>query len=58
MRAALGGALEKQFSFLFEALRVGGTAALVAQHVRTPAIRRAEPAAAAQAAPDDAEAGE
>ena len=58
VRAALGGALEKQFTFLFEALRVGGTAALVAQHVRTPAIRRAEPAAAAQAAPDDAEAGE
>ncbi|MGD0485161.1 MAG: aldolase, partial [Gemmatimonadales bacterium] len=58
VRGVLGAALEKQFTFLFEALRVGGTAALVAQHVRTPAIRRAEPAAAAQAAPDDAEAGE
>lgn len=58
VRGVLGAALEKQFTFLLEQLRAGGTAALVAQHVRTPAIRRAEPAAAAQAAPDDAEAGE
>lgn len=58
VRSALGATLEKQFTFLLEQLRVGGTAAVVAQHVRTPTIRRAEPAAAAQAAPDDAEAGE
>jgi fructose/tagatose bisphosphate aldolase len=58
VRGALGAALEKQFAFLLEQLRVPGTAALVAEHVHTPTIRRAEPAAAVQAAPDDAEAGE
>jgi hypothetical protein len=58
VRGVLGAALEKQFEFLLGQLRVQGTAALVAEHVHTPTIRRAEPAAAVQAAPDDAEAGE
>jgi len=58
VRSALGGALERQFAFLLETLRVSGTAATVARHVRAPVIRRAEPPAAAAAAPDDAEAGE
>jgi fructose/tagatose bisphosphate aldolase len=58
VRTALGGALEEQFGFLFEALKVTDSAPLVARHVQAPAIRRAEPAAALAAAPDDAEAGE
>ena len=58
VRGPLGAALEKQFEFLLGQLRVNGTAALVAEHVHTPTIRRAEPAAAVQAVPDDAEAGE
>jgi fructose/tagatose bisphosphate aldolase len=58
VREAIGKSLEDQFAFLFESLRVAGTAALVAKHVNTPAQRRSEPVAAAAAAPDDAEAGE
>ena len=57
-RATLGAALEKQFAFLLESLRVPGTAAMVARYVRPLVNRRAEPPAATAAAPDDAEAGE
>ena len=57
-RAALGAALERQFAFLLETLRVNGTAATVARYVQAPVLRRAEPPAATAAAPDDAEAGE
>jgi fructose/tagatose bisphosphate aldolase len=57
-RAALGAALERQFAFLLETLRVNGTSAMVARHVQPPVLRRAEPPAATAAAPDDAEAGE
>jgi len=58
VRGALGEALEDQFSFLFEALKVSHSAETVARYVRAPVLRRAEPAAATAAAPDDAEAGE
>jgi fructose-bisphosphate aldolase class II len=58
VRVALGGALEEQFGFLFEALKVTGSAPMVARYVKAPAIHRAEPAAATVAAPDDADAGE
>jgi len=58
VRGALGEALEDQFAFLFEALKVSHSADVVAQHVKAPVLRRAEPAAAMAAAPDDAEAGE
>jgi hypothetical protein len=58
VRATLGAALEKQFAFLLETLRVNGTAAMVARYVQPPVNRRAEPPAATTAAPDDAEAGE
>jgi fructose-bisphosphate aldolase, class II len=58
VRATLGAALEKQFAFLLDTLRVTGTAALVARFVQSPVNRRAEPPAATAAAPDDAEAGE
>ncbi|HVO35468.1 MAG TPA: class II fructose-bisphosphate aldolase [Gemmatimonadales bacterium] len=58
VRGALGEALEDQFSFLFEALKVSHSAEMVARYVKAPELRRAEPAAAMAAAPDDAEAGE
>ena len=58
VRGALGDALEDQFSFLFEALKVSHSAEMVARYVKAPAMRRSEPAAAMAAAPDDAEAGE
>jgi len=58
VRTALGAALEEQFVFLLGALKVNDSADLVARHVKAPVIRRAEPAATAVAAPDDAEAGE
>jgi fructose/tagatose bisphosphate aldolase len=58
VRQALGSALEEQFAFLLNALKVQGTADTVARLVKAAAIRRAEPAAAMVAAPDDAEAGE
>lgn len=58
VRDRLGTALEEQFAFLFKSLKVNDTASTVAKHIHPPVIRRAEPAAAAAAAPDDAEAGE
>jgi len=58
VREHLGSALEEQFAFLLKSLRVHDTAGVVAKHIKAPVIRRAEPAAAAAAAPDDAEAGE
>jgi hypothetical protein len=58
VRDALGNALERQFAFLFEALKVSNSAEMVATYVKAPVIRRAEPAAALAAAPGDADAGE
>jgi len=58
VRTALGAALEEQFAFLLEALKVNDSADLGARLVKGKPIRRTEPAAAAAAAPDDAEAGE
>jgi len=58
VRSGLGAALEEQFAFLLTALKVKDTAEMVARHVKAPAVRRGEPAAAVAAAPDDAEAGE
>jgi fructose-bisphosphate aldolase class II len=59
VRTTLGAALEEQFVFLFKALKVDGSAALVEQQVKAPAVRRAEPAPVASAAgADDADAGE
>ena len=58
VRGALGEALEDQFSFLFEALKVSHSVETVARYVKAPELRRAEPATAMAAAPDDAEAGE
>jgi fructose-bisphosphate aldolase, class II len=58
VRDRLGSALEAQFAFLLKSLKVGNTADMVAKYITPPLQRRAEPAAAAAAAPDDAEAGE
>ncbi|HWP36837.1 MAG TPA: class II fructose-bisphosphate aldolase [Gemmatimonadales bacterium] len=50
--------LERRFEFLFDQLNIGDTARLVARYVKAPELRHAAPRPAAQAAPDDAEAGE
>jgi fructose/tagatose bisphosphate aldolase len=42
-RDALGASLEKQFSFLFEQLGIGGTADTVAQFVHAPEIHQPAP---------------
>lgn len=60
-KAALARAYDEKFGFLFEQLAIGGTAAMVAQHVSAPAIHRPAPegaAAGVAAAPDDPDAGE
>ncbi len=58
VRAALGEALEDQFSFLFEALKVSNSVEMVSRYVKAPTLHRTEPAAVVAAAPDDAEAGD
>ena len=50
--------LEARFGFLFDQLNIGDTAGLVARHVRAPLLRHAAPRPTAEAAPDDADAGE
>ncbi|MEX1998043.1 MAG: class II fructose-bisphosphate aldolase [Gemmatimonadales bacterium] len=58
VRETIAADLEARFGFLFDQLKVSGTADAVARHVRPVAIRHAAPAKAAVAAPDDADAGE
>jgi fructose/tagatose bisphosphate aldolase len=58
VRAAIAADLEKTFAFLFEQLRVDGTAALVRRFVKAPALRHEDLAKPAVRAVDDAEAGE
>ena len=59
VKAELAQAYDKTFGFLFDQLRVGGTAEIVERHVKAPVQHRApDGAAGAIAAPDDAEAGE
>lgn len=57
-KAALAAAYDRTFGFLFEQLRVGGTADIVGRFVNAPVMHRAPDAAGVIAAPDDAEAGE
>lgn len=60
-REALAAAYDAKFTFLFEKLGVGGTAAAVRRYVQGPAIARPAPGTggpAVQAAPDDPDAGE
>jgi len=57
----LNDAYEAKFTFLFEKLAVGGTAAAVRRYVPGPAIARSAPGTggpAVEAAPDDPDAGE
>jgi len=49
-RKAVGDSLEKQFAFLFEQLRIGKTAELVAKFVPTPEIHHPFPAGGVKAA--------
>ena len=58
IREAIGADLEKTFGFLFDQLKVQGTAALVAKYVQAPYQSHASLARALVTAEDDAEAGE
>ncbi|MEP6572386.1 MAG: class II fructose-bisphosphate aldolase [Gemmatimonadota bacterium] len=57
-RAAIAADLEKTFDFLFEQLKVGGTAGLVRQFINAPFQSHASLERALVTAVDDAEAGE
>ena len=58
-KATLATVYDAKFGFLFEQLAIGGTASIVAQHVRATAHRRPAPGTAGgadmHAAPDDAD---
>lgn len=61
VKAKLALAYDEKFTFLFENLAVGGTAAPVARYVKGPMIVRPAPGTggpAVEAAPDDPDAGE
>jgi hypothetical protein len=55
-RTELARTYDRTFGFLFEQLRVGGTAAIVAKTVQPPRMHHSVPAGAI--APDDPDAGE
>ncbi len=57
-RAAIAADLERTFGFLFDQLRVNGTAGLIARFVRAPALSWEQLHQAGARALDDAEAGE
>jgi len=60
-KSRLAKAYDEKFSFLFQQLAIGGTAAAVAKFVKPPVQHRPAPSedvVAVAAAPDDAEAGE
>src|SRR5262249_26008457 len=58
VRKAIAADLEKTFGFLFDQLRVTGTATFVERHVRAPALQHEDLAKPAVRAVDDADAGE
>jgi fructose-bisphosphate aldolase, class II len=58
VRAAIAADLEKTFGFLFDQLKVGGTAGLVSKHVQARALSWDQLHQAEGRAVDDAEAGE
>jgi hypothetical protein len=59
VREKFGRAYDKTFTFLFEQLRIGGTADAVARYVQAPVQRRRiSGGVTVVAAPDDADAGE
>jgi len=57
-RSAIAADLEKTFRFLFEQLKVTGTAELVKRHVKAPVLRHGDLAKPKVRAVDDLEAGE
>lgn len=57
-RAKIAGDLEKTFGFLFDQLKVAGTAALVTKYIKAPYQAHSSLARALVTAVDDAEAGE
>jgi fructose/tagatose bisphosphate aldolase len=58
VRQQIGEELEKTFGFLFEQLKVGGTARLVDRFITAPAIRHGDLAHEGALAEDDPDAGE
>ncbi len=58
VRAAIAADLEKTFTFLFEQLKVYGTADVVRKSIRAPTLTEAQLHRAGEQAVDDAEAGE
>ena len=58
VRGAIAADLEKTFGFLFDQLKVGGTAGLVSRHVQARALSWDQLHQAEGRAVDDAEAGE
>ncbi len=58
VRARIAAELEQMFGFLFDQLKVGGTAALVRRHVRAPDQSHASLRRELVTAQDDADAGE
>ena len=58
VRSAIAADLEKMFDFLFDQLKVGGTAALVRKYIQAPYQAHASLQKALVTAVDDAEAGE
>ncbi len=58
VRQQIGAELERTFGFLFDQLKVGGTAALVRKFVQAPALRYGHLTHTGAQATDDAEAGE
>ena len=58
VRGAIAADLEKMFDFLFDQLKVGGTAALVRKYIQAPYQAHASLQKALVTAVDDAEAGE
>jgi fructose/tagatose bisphosphate aldolase len=58
IRQEIGKELEKTFAFLFEQLRVGGTAAMVERYIAAPAMAHRDLVAVGAVAEDDPDAGE
>ena len=58
VRQQIGADLEKTFGFLFDQLKVGGTAALVSKFVQAPMLKYGHLTHTGAQAVDDAEAGE
>jgi fructose/tagatose bisphosphate aldolase len=58
IRQEIGKELEKTFAFLFEQLKVGGTAAMVQRFISAPAMAHRDLVAVGAVAEDDPDAGE